>query len=144
MSAITNAELVEGYCCAACGWRVVWLLCAFDKRARDPFDGDSAYYCSNPTCEHHAGEDGFQHIPDWMRKATEAERDELKRKAEAEAVHRITEATRALMWSARDCGDRLENAVRETEGWGFRSERGNDLRAVERLRAAIKALESDE
>lgn len=53
---MTNATILEKAHCSACKWPIVSALCNDGMAVTDPYaSSDWWMYCSNKTCENHAG-----------------------------------------------------------------------------------------
>lgn len=66
MRSINTAHVVPGMFCRACGWPVIHACCNDGMATTEPYAGADYWgYCSNKTCEHHAGEEWSQEDPEF-------------------------------------------------------------------------------
>ena len=64
---LRGVEIWKRRRCRACGWGVVFAICAEGMGTTAPYsEWDWWVYCGNKTCEHHGGEGQFQVDPDWV------------------------------------------------------------------------------
>lgn len=54
---VNTAHVTPGLFCRACGWPVIHACCNDGMGTQEPYAGNDWWgYCSNKTCENHAGE----------------------------------------------------------------------------------------
>lgn len=71
----SSASTCDDFFCVICGWPIVHVCCN-DGMSNPPYGGDYWAYCSNKSCENHAGEDWGQGDPEIGFRSDVAKKDQ--------------------------------------------------------------------